>query len=102
MASVISHALSLVLYYLAGILSVDDLCVFKYLILQVPILICKSPGLAKKKCALPPSRFLSRGGRAFGGVVARNAYSSDNFMSRQLYKMKLSYEIGSHCMGRCD
>ena len=33
MTSVISHAFSLVLYYLAGILSVDDLCMFEYLIL---------------------------------------------------------------------
>ena len=33
MTSVISRAFSLVLYYLAGILSVDDLCIFEYLIL---------------------------------------------------------------------
>ena len=33
MTSVISHSFSLVLYYLAGILSVDDLCVFEFLIL---------------------------------------------------------------------
>ena len=33
MTSVISHAFSLVLYYLAGILSVDGLCIFEYLIL---------------------------------------------------------------------
>ena len=33
MISVISHAISLVFYYLAGILSVDDLCIFEYLIL---------------------------------------------------------------------
>ena len=33
MISVISHAVSLVFYYLAGILSVDDLCIFEYLIL---------------------------------------------------------------------
>ena len=33
MTSVISHAFSLVLYYLAGILSVDDLCILEYLIL---------------------------------------------------------------------
>ena len=33
MISVISHAFSLVLYHLEGILSVDDLCIFKYLIL---------------------------------------------------------------------
>ena len=42
----------------------------------------------------------------FGIVVVVNAYSSDNLMSRQLYCMKLSYEIGSHqmykCMGRSD
>ena len=35
-----SHAFSLVLYYLAGVLSADDLCIFEYLIL---------PGVAKKK-----------------------------------------------------
>ena len=28
-----NYAFSLVLYYLAGILSVDDLCIFDYLIL---------------------------------------------------------------------
>ena len=33
MTSVISHAFSLVLYNLAGILSVDDLSIFEYLIL---------------------------------------------------------------------
>ena len=33
MTTVISHAFSLVLCYLAGILSVDDLCIFEYLIL---------------------------------------------------------------------
>ena len=33
MTSEISHAFSLVLYYLAGILSVDELCMFEYLIL---------------------------------------------------------------------
>ena len=33
MISVISHAISLVLYYLAGILSDDDLCIFEHLIL---------------------------------------------------------------------
>ena len=33
MTSVISHAFSLVLCYLAGILSVDDLCIFEYLFL---------------------------------------------------------------------
>ena len=33
MTLVMSHAFSLVLYYLAGILSVDDLCIFDYLIL---------------------------------------------------------------------
>ena len=38
----------------------------------------------------------------FGRVVVANAYSSDKFMSGQLYCMKFSYEIGSHCMGRCD
>ena len=32
MTSVISHAFSLVLYYLAGILSVDDESIFEYLI----------------------------------------------------------------------
>ena len=36
----------------------------------------------------------------FGKVIVANAYSCDNFMSRQLYSMKFSYEIGSHCMGR--
>ena len=38
----------------------------------------------------------------FGRVVVTNAYSSDNFTSRQLYYMKFSYEIDSHCMGRGD
>ena len=33
MTSVTSHAFSLVLYYLAGILSVDDLRIFDFLIL---------------------------------------------------------------------
>ena len=33
MTSVINRAFSLVLYYLAVILSVDDLCIFEYLIL---------------------------------------------------------------------
>ena len=33
MTSVISHAFALVLYYLAGILPVDGLCIFEYLIL---------------------------------------------------------------------
>ena len=33
----------------------------------------------------------------FGGVVLANAYSSDNFMGRQLYCMKFSYEVGSNC-----
>ena len=33
MTSEISHAFSLVLYYLAGILSVDELCMFEDLIL---------------------------------------------------------------------
>ena len=33
MTLVMSHAFSLVLYYLAGILSVDDLCIFDYFIL---------------------------------------------------------------------
>ena len=28
-----SHAFSLVLYYLAGVLSADDLCILEYLIL---------------------------------------------------------------------
>ena len=32
MTSETSHAFSLVLYYLAGILSVDELCIFAYLI----------------------------------------------------------------------
>ena len=32
MTSVISHAFSLVRYYLARILSVEDLCIFEYLI----------------------------------------------------------------------
>ena len=30
--------------------------------------------------------------------MVRNAYSSDSFMSRQLYCMKFSYEIGSRCI----
>ena len=38
----------------------------------------------------------------FGRVVVVNAYSSDKFMSEQLYCMKFSYEISSPCMGRCD
>ena len=33
MTSVISHAFSLMLYYLAGILTGDDLCIFEYFIL---------------------------------------------------------------------
>ena len=33
MTSVISHAFSLVLYHLAGILTGDNLCIFEYLIL---------------------------------------------------------------------
>ena len=33
MTSEIGHTFSLVLYYLAGILSVDDLCIIEYLIL---------------------------------------------------------------------
>ena len=33
MTSVMSHAFSLVLYYLSGILSVGNLCIFEYLIL---------------------------------------------------------------------
>ena len=33
MTSVMSHAFSFVLYYLAGILSGDDLCILVYLIL---------------------------------------------------------------------
>ena len=33
MTLVMNHAFSLVLYYLAGILSVDDLCILDYLIL---------------------------------------------------------------------
>ena len=33
MTSVISHPFSLVLYHLAGILSVDDFCIFEYVIL---------------------------------------------------------------------
>ena len=35
-------------------------------------------------------------------MVLAIAYSSDNFMSRQLYCIKLSYEIGSHRSGRGD
>ena len=44
------------------------------------------------------------GRRAFvlGRVVAANAYSSDNFTSRQLYYMKFSYKICSHRMGKGD
>ena len=38
----------------------------------------------------------------FGRVIVANAYSCDNSMNRQLYFMKFSYEIGSHCMGRGD
>ena len=39
----------------------------------------------------------------FGRVVVANAYSSDNYMSRQLlYCMEFSYELGSHCMDRGD
>ena len=37
-----------------------------------------------------------------GRAIVANAYSSDSFMSRQLYSMKFSYEIGWHCMGRGD
>ena len=33
MTSGISYSFSLVLYYLAGILSVDELCIFEYLII---------------------------------------------------------------------
>ena len=36
----------------------------------------------------------------FGRVLVADVYSSNNFMSRQLYGMKLSYEIGSYCLGR--
>ena len=45
-----------------------------------------------------------RGGErlCFGRVVVVYAYSSDNFMSRLLYCMNFSHEIGSHCMGRED
>ena len=32
----------------------------------------------------------------FGRVVVANVYSSDNFVSRQLYCMEFSYEIGPH------
>ena len=32
----------------------------------------------------------------FGRVVVVNAYSSDNFVSGQLYSMEFSYEIGPH------
>ena len=38
----------------------------------------------------------------FDRVVVANAYSSDKFMSGQLYCRKFSYEIGSHCMDRGD
>ena len=38
----------------------------------------------------------------FGRVVVANAYSSDNYMSGQLYCMEFSYELGSHCMDRGD
>ena len=38
----------------------------------------------------------------FGRVIVADAYSCDNSISRQLYYMKFSYEIGSHCMGRGD
>ena len=38
----------------------------------------------------------------FGRVVVANACSSDIFMSKHLYYMRFSYEIGSHCMGRGD
>ena len=30
--------------------------------------------------------------------MVRNAYSSGSFMSRQLYCMKFSYEMGSRCI----
>ena len=52
--------------------------------------------------SLGPSRSGFRGRQAFvfGRVAVANACSSDNFMSRQLYCMKFSYEVGSHCMGR--
>ena len=33
MTSEIGHAFSLVVYYLAGMLSVDELCIFEYFIL---------------------------------------------------------------------
>ena len=33
MTSVLSHAFSFMLYHLAAILSVEDLCIFEYLIL---------------------------------------------------------------------
>ena len=38
----------------------------------------------------------------FGRVVVANAYSSDNFMSRQLKGMKRIYERGSRRMGRAS
>ena len=38
----------------------------------------------------------------FGRGIVANSYSSDKFMSGQLYCRKFSYEVGSYCMGRCD
>ena len=38
----------------------------------------------------------------FGIVVITNAYLPDNLMSRQLYCLHFSYELGSHCMDRGD
>ena len=35
-----------------------------------------------------------------GRMTVANAYSSDNFMSRQLHCIKLGDEIGSHRNGR--
>ena len=53
---------------------------------------------------LLPSRFRFRRGwvTVSGRMVVANAYSSNNFTSRQLYCMKLSYEKGSHRNGRGD
>ena len=45
---------------------------------------------------------IPRGASVCRLVVRNAAYSSDNFMSRQLFCKKFSYEIGSHCMGRYD
>ena len=48
MISVISHAFSLALYYPAGILSVDDLCIFEYLVLASTGTGFYSSGVEKK------------------------------------------------------